>query len=158
MGHDDHQLVLGDLTEKLGDAPCRYTVQISCRFVCNYDIRIFRQCSGYGYSLFLSARQLGNLSTGMRRKSHTIDYRRHTFLYLIGAEAFYHQYQFDVLIHCIAVYQIKILKYVPDIFFSVFFKVRLGIMTCFYAVYIHFPFFIGIKAGYDIEQRGFAAS
>ncbi len=50
------------------------------------------------------------------------------------------------------------LKNITDILFTIFFEIRRQIMAGLPAVDVHFPFFIGIQSGNDVEQGGFAAA
>ena len=50
------------------------------------------------------------------------------------------------------------LKNIPDILLSIFFKIRSQVMAGLLAVDVHFSFFIGVQPGNDIEQRGLAAA
>ena len=158
VGDHNDQLVFGNLAQQSGDTLGGLAVQVPCRFVSNDDIRVFRQRTGDGNTLFLAAGQFRNLCFC---KSCKVDFFENVIDTLADFGAFvaiYEQYKFYILINRVAVDQIVVLKNVADVLLAVFFKVRRKIMAGLLTVDEHFAIFVGIQTGNNIQKGRLAAA
>ena len=159
MGNQYYQLILRNGFDNIHYFEGISAVQISGRFICDYNCRVFYYSSGYTYPLSFTTRKHVGISVPIPVHTYFLKNIVDFFLYLFLIPDTYHfQCNCHIVKHGHIVYKIVILKNIPyiEIPYAVYFPCS---SSCdFLAVDIHPAFIDLIQSSYHIKQCGLTAS
>ncbi len=118
MGNDDHRHAIGGkLLHNGKDLADHFRIEGRGRFIKEHDIRLHAQCTGNGYTLLLSTRELGRVSMCLLHEIHALQHGKGAFLgLLLAALLQLDGCQHEVVQHIHIIKEIKVLEHHADIF------------------------------------------